>query len=223
MKTRALLTREAARHPDAAACFRDGMCSVFRQWTALELALHHSWGGPEGSEHVVALIEEIMGMFLGPEIMYKDDISLVLEDYMETFFNTVCEDESPDELGQLLVGMWNRCCEGDFAQVLEIKRKEALRGGAGVLRQSQGLANGDAMDSDDDSDDEAGGGTCMSAADFQRAVASELGRIEEGGDEEDGGRKEAGGGEAAVASMVDEDGFMLVQTGKAAKKKAGRK
>ena len=90
------------------------------------------------------------------------------------------------------------------------------------MRQSQGVANGDTMDSDDDSDDEAGGGTCMSAADFQRAVASELGRIEEGsGDEQ--GRKEAGGEEAEVVSMVDEDGFMLVQTGKAAKKKGGRK
>ena len=34
------------------------------------------------------------------------DVTLLLEDIMETDFNTVCEDESCDELGDLLCTMW---------------------------------------------------------------------------------------------------------------------
>ncbi len=34
------------------------------------------------------------------------DVTLLLEDVMETDFNTVCEDESCDELGDLLCTMW---------------------------------------------------------------------------------------------------------------------
>ena len=55
------------------------------------------------------------------------DISLILEDYMETEFNTILEDGSPDELGELLVTMWRQCGEGDFTLVTNALAREYVR------------------------------------------------------------------------------------------------
>ena len=45
--TRAAAARLAeinSRHPQAIQAFKEGIGSVLRQWTALELAIHHQWG-----------------------------------------------------------------------------------------------------------------------------------------------------------------------------------
>jgi hypothetical protein len=68
----------AARHPQAQPAFQEGLQSIFRQWTALELAMFHQWGGPTSAERVNELVSELMEMFLGPEKIYKDvRVSLV--------------------------------------------------------------------------------------------------------------------------------------------------
>ena len=36
-------------HPDCVEAFTQGLGAVFRQWTALELAVHNQWGGKTGS------------------------------------------------------------------------------------------------------------------------------------------------------------------------------
>lgn len=237
MKTRAFAEREAARHPECVPTFTEGMKSVFRQWTALELALHHQWGGPEaGPGRIASLADEVLSMFVGPEIIYKDDVALVLEDFMETHFNTLLEDGSSEEIGELLCTMWRACSVGDFAMSSEIRRKEALR--PQILQLSRGLdSGGDAIlqgDDDDDDDDggEGGDSQCIPNAVFQQAVAQQLRRIreeedvaEEGEEGEEGGmRGQAGAAKEAEEEMaVDPDGFMLVQTGKARKKSASGK
>ena len=45
----AAATRAASRHPQCIEAFREGLGSVLRQWTALELAIYHQWGGPASS------------------------------------------------------------------------------------------------------------------------------------------------------------------------------
>ena len=42
--------RLAARHPQAAEYFLAGLNAVFATWTALELAVHHEWGGSNSKE-----------------------------------------------------------------------------------------------------------------------------------------------------------------------------
>ena len=217
MKTRAVMEREAARHPDAVERFREGLESCFRQWTALELAIHHQWGGPGGTAQAGELVDEVMALFLGPEIIYKDDVSLVLDDFMETYFNTILEDGSSDELGEILCSMWRQCSAGDFSSAQEIKRKESLR--PSVLQQSRGLQSGGDIleegDEDGDEDDDGlgvnGGGDGVSASVFNQAVAEELRRQRE----EEG--KEIG--DSGAMETVDADGFTLVRTGAGKKKK----
>ena len=45
---------------------------MFRQWTGLELAVFHQWGGPSSTDRAEVLMEEVLGMFQGVDKIYKD-------------------------------------------------------------------------------------------------------------------------------------------------------
>ena len=198
----------AARHPEAPQYFKAGMSAVFKMWTALELALFHQWGGQQGGEAALDLQEELYNMFLLPERIYKDDVSITIEDYMERHFNTILEDDSPDEIGALLCEMWRLCCEGNFAMVADVRAKQQMR--VSAVTHSQGLAGGDAMDDSDDDID----------YDKQRQLLDE-------GMETYGGTVSGGGTmhtmsegdendmeEEDAPPLVDADGFETVISGK---------
>ena len=78
------------------------------------------------------------------------DVALLLEDIMETDFNTICEDDSPMELGDLLCTLWHECGEGNFTIATNALAREYERHERQVLARSQGIDNGDEVDSDDD-------------------------------------------------------------------------
>jgi hypothetical protein len=151
-RSKAVRTAEAAlnRHPQAVEAFKEGVGSVLRQWTALELAVFHQWGGPTSKQRADDLATEIVEIFAGPDKIYKDDVSLVLEDYLDTQFSTICEDGSPDELGEVFVAMWRQCCIGDFSMVTSTLAKEYVR--HEMVSRSQGLEGGDAIDEEDEED-----------------------------------------------------------------------
>jgi len=218
----------AARNPDHLTHFRTGISCVFSMWTALELALFHKWGGSTGSDLASELQNEIIDMLMKPAQVYKDDISYLIEDYMRYAFNTECEDGSPDEIGAILCDMWRQCCEGNFELVANVQQKAQQRASAVNIAQSQGVSNGDAMDSDDDDDD-------MNIAEHNQHLMDQ--NMEAYGGHSFGNAA-AGGGAKSDDSMgmgmnmvmeeedqepqpplVDEDGFETVLVGK---KKKGR-
>lgn len=197
-KSSKLDSERASRHPEADQYFKEGLGSVFRQWTALELAVFHQWGGPSSAERANALVIEILQMFNGNERIYKDDISLVLEDFLETNFETICEDDSPDELGDLLVQMYRECGLGDFTLVTNSLSREFQR--HSVVSRSQGIEQGgDALDSDSDEDGDM----------TNEGNNSNMGVIQEEEEEEE------------RPPRVDADGWESVIVGK--KKKGGKK
>lgn len=157
--------------------------------------------------------KELMDMFTGPERIYKDDVAFVLEDYMESNFNTVCDDGSADELGELFVEMWRKCCAGDFVMVQDIIEKEKKR--ASVTGQCTGLEGGDAIDDDDE--DESDGMALNNMVKEKALEALAEGAGEEGGEKMDAGEEGEDGEEAPP--LVDADGFTTVMTGKKKKKK----
>ena len=111
---------------------------------------------------------------------------------MDEDFQTVCEDGSPAELGELFCTMWRACGAGDFALVHNALNSEKAR--AEVLARSHGLdsTTGDALDSDDDDDDDGGmdvEGDAMMAVEEEEAVAAET-------------------EEVTAPPLVDADGFM---------------
>lgn len=125
---------------EAIRAFQEGTNSIFRQWTALELAVHNQWGGPTSSEKANAMINEVLGLFQGSQKIYKDDVSILIEDYVESEFNMVCEDGSPDEIGEIIVTMFRQCAEGDFSLVNTTIERE--KGRQNVLASSSGLDSG---------------------------------------------------------------------------------
>jgi hypothetical protein len=77
-------------------------------------------GGPTSVAKGDALQNEVFELFVNSnERLFKDDVSLLLDDIMESSFNTICEDESTDEIGQLLCTMFHQCCNGDLTLVTE--------------------------------------------------------------------------------------------------------
>lgn len=191
----------ANRHPQAVEAFKEGLGSVLRQWTALELAVFHQWGGPDSKQRAESLQQELIDLFLGPDEVYKDDITLILEDYLENEFNTICEDGSPEELGEMFCVMWRKCCSGDFTMVTDVLAREYVR--HEMVTKSQGLAGGDA-DSDDDGEDN--GAALM--ADALETIQDEENTMHE---------------EEEAPPLVDPDGWEVVSRNKSNKKKKGYK
>jgi pre-rRNA-processing protein TSR2 len=156
--------------------FRAGIGAVLRQWTALELAVFHQWGGPMSTTNAEALQDILFELYLGPEKVYKDDVALELEDYLETHFNCLCEDGSPEEIGQLLCIMWRECIAGDFTRVNELLAKVEERSREVVLRTSHGVTGGDAIEEGDEDDADGPDGMEMDEAEraIQAAMADQL-------------------------------------------------
>eukprot|EP01041_Mallomonas_annulata_P009795 gene9795-20383_t len=132
--------------------FKEGLGSVFRQWTALELAVDQRWGGSNSSDKANELMNKTLELFSPSKKTYKDEIVLLLEDYMEIEFNTICEDESAAEVAELLLLMWRQCGVGDFSLVTNALAREFSR--HEVLSRSQGMvADGDSDSDDDETED----------------------------------------------------------------------
>ena len=214
-----------SRHPQAIQAFSEGVGSVLRMWTALELAIHHQWGGPQSSDRAEALINEIVELFLGPEKIYKDDVALLLEDYLDVNFSTICEDGSPEEIGELFCNMWRQCTVGNYEIVTNVLSKEFVR--SEMVTKSEGLVGGDAED-DEDSED---GDREESENNLKEALAAGLAEAGMSGLESiaEGDTMETEETEAAVIPATvevppipikDPDGWETVAKGKKSKKKA---
>ena len=47
-------------------------CVSLKLITALELAVHHGWGGQNSAEKANMLMEDVITLFTGPQRIYKD-------------------------------------------------------------------------------------------------------------------------------------------------------
>ena len=138
-----------------------------RRWTALELAVYHQWGGPQSAERAEALIKEIVDFFVDSDTVWKEDVEILLEVYMEVCFNTICEDGSYDELGIKFCNMWKECIMGKTDMVSAELGKEYQR--HEMVSRSEGLDTGDADDGSDDGEMNEGAEEAI-----QEAVAQAL-------------------------------------------------
>ena len=120
------------------------------------------------------------------------EIVVLLEDFLETEFSTVCEDDSPSEIAELLLDMWRQCCAGDFLLAINALARDYAR--HEVINLSQGMN----MDSDDDADEDLREGADPLAI-SSTIVMEEV--IEE------------------PLPRVDKDGWEMVTRGKSARKR----
>ena len=156
------------RHEHAEYRFERAVRAAMNMWTALELAVHNRWGGDNSQAKGDQFIADVLDLFADTKTRtYKDDVEVLLEEVMEVDFNTVLEDGSQKELGELFCELWRQCGAGDFTKADEIfvrheaeKVKEATSNQGGsefrrdAIKSSVGFDanNGDAIDSDEDAD-----------------------------------------------------------------------
>lgn len=69
-------------HPQAKQAFQEGLESVLRQWTALELAVLNQWGGPSSGEKANQLYEELLGKFMTRASQLYKDVRIVSINYL---------------------------------------------------------------------------------------------------------------------------------------------
>jgi hypothetical protein len=115
---------------------------------------------------------------------------MLIEDYVEEEFSMICEDGSPEEIGELLIQMWRECCQGEFRLVSNVIGRETDRQALNPLNQSQGLEGGDIIEGPEEYEE---------CPDLELMEPSEI--IEE-----------------PAEPLVDEDGFERVTKGKKGKK-----
>lgn len=213
----ARLAEISSRHPQAVQYFQEGVGSVLRQWTALELAIFHQWGGPDSATRADSLVKEIVELFLGPDKIYKDDIALLLEDYLDTNFSTICEDGSPDELGDLFCDMWRECVAGNTNLVTNALSREYVR--HEMVSRSEGLAGGDADDGSDGEEDNMETEQQLREAVAAGLAAPRLAAIDESEMDMEEGEGTEAPPEPEPVPVKDPDGWETVARGKKASKK----
>ncbi|KAG4106778.1 hypothetical protein H8356DRAFT_922828 [Neocallimastix lanati (nom. inval.)] len=120
---------------------------IFSNWTALQLAVDHSLAGLKTQEFYQNLFEEVINIFK----VYKDqvEVSDLNENFLDFFseiFNMDVEDDSPKQVGMLLVDAYKKTfIEGAGMEVLNTLLSKG-KSNANKLSQVQG--------DDDDSSDE---------------------------------------------------------------------
>jgi len=200
----ARLARIQSRHPQAVQYFSEGVGS------ALELAVHHQWGGHQSAQRAEELVQEIVDFFLETDNVCKYDVEILLEEYMEVCFNTICEDESLDEISTVFCVMWKECIEGKTDRISEELGKEYMR--HEMVSRSEGLDTGDADDGSDDGEmnEEA-------EEEMEEAVAKALSATAGGHDVklQDSDMQK----DTSILPMRDPDGWETVARGKKATKK----
>lgn len=131
---------------------------------------------------------------------------MLIEDYVDQEFSMVCEDGSPDEIGEILVHMWRECSEGNFNLVQTIIGKERDRQLQNPLNRSQGLEGGDVIDENDDDEDNNGNSN-------NNNNSIDMSEIEEQQQQEQEEQQYVRQG-----PIIDEDGFETVVRGKKTRK-----
>ncbi|GBP66274.1 Pre-rRNA-processing protein TSR2 homolog [Eumeta japonica] len=75
---------------------------VLNNWTALQLAVEHGMGAP-GGKQTAQLMSVYVAQYCVDNEVECDDLVELLEDLMDEEFETVCHDNSPREVAQLLL------------------------------------------------------------------------------------------------------------------------
>ncbi|XP_004923063.1 uncharacterized protein LOC101739155 [Bombyx mori] len=75
---------------------------VLNNWTALQLAVEHGMGAP-GGEKTAQLMAVYIARYCVENVVDRDELAEVIEDLMDEEFDTVCHDESPKEIANLLI------------------------------------------------------------------------------------------------------------------------
>ncbi|KAJ2899248.1 rRNA accumulation- protein [Coemansia aciculifera] len=152
-------TSQQKLHPNKEA-FIEGVDHVLARWTALGLAVEHSWGGRRTEEKREDMVDEIVNYF--DDVVKKNkapeplDLQEMILDIVEEDFNISLEDESEREVAAVLCKLFAECKAGNFVTVDRLAAERDLREAQGLgnpaVKMSQAAPRPDGADMSDDSD-----------------------------------------------------------------------
>ncbi|XP_053659601.1 uncharacterized protein LOC128708647 [Anopheles marshallii] len=97
--------------------FRVVVENVLNRWTALRLAVEHGMGGPLGLNTAIELIEYVTSYCTENKNVDAIDLREVLEEIMDQEFETICEDDSIQEVSGVLIKHLKMLKEGKEEEV----------------------------------------------------------------------------------------------------------
>ncbi|KAJ9593731.1 hypothetical protein L9F63_014704 [Diploptera punctata] len=89
--------------------FRNAVESVLNSWTGLKLAVEHDMGGFQSKDVALQLVTDIVDIFDKNASIGVEDVADYLTDFMDSEFQTICEDNSPDEVAAVLWQFYQLC------------------------------------------------------------------------------------------------------------------
>ncbi|PVV00881.1 hypothetical protein BB560_004721 [Smittium megazygosporum] len=110
-------------HPNKQA-FIEGVNIIFRDWTALDMAVKNGWGGPDSLDKRDWFIDVIIDVFdkRGSKID-EDYIQDMLEQIMEDEFECILEDDSPYQVAKLVCQLFRSCIKSDYSLLNSLKSR----------------------------------------------------------------------------------------------------
>ena len=138
--------------------FRKAAGRVFNGWTALQLAVEHGMGGSQGHAKAMLMIDAVVDLFKSKPHAEWTEVADLLGDMMDDEFNTVCEDDSTDEVGTLLWEFYKICTTGDNDSIEEEIAK-LPSGGLRLSRCIERVPTAQEVDDGDSNSDDGDAGT----------------------------------------------------------------
>ncbi|XP_055550641.1 uncharacterized protein LOC129733096 [Wyeomyia smithii] len=99
------------------AQFKEVVENILNRWTALRLAVEHGMGGALGVNTAIEIIDYITCYCTENKKVDSCDLRDILEEIMDQEFQTICEDESIDEISDILIKHLNLLKEGKTEHV----------------------------------------------------------------------------------------------------------
>ncbi|EKD15213.1 uncharacterized protein L3040_001583 [Drepanopeziza brunnea f. sp. 'multigermtubi'] len=166
-----------------------GIALSLYSWPALSLAVTNSWGGADSDEKRQWFAGATSDVVIENPEEDAEWIETFLLQVMVDEFEVGVEDDSALEVAEQIVRLRKNCGNGNFSEVLEMKRKWDAKGGKQDIGKIFAKKEGEGEDEDENEDDEDD----EDDEDFEMNEAPPLVRVRE-----------------PVVAEVDEDGFTKV-------------
>lgn len=227
---------------DAERIFLAAVDSIFAKWSLLRLAVEMGWGDGDGVQNAHYLKEETLDWLQKRKAASSEIIDLeeLLNELLNDYFHTICEDGSTREVATLVVTMYQQCAAGNLSlaqQVLSVPVPTMKASEMCQAAPEPEEFDGDMADDGEGDDDDMGTNStstfASSSSSSESGASSGFGGygVSGGGGMSDGGFSvghtimEDGsasaplpfGAPAVVGAPVDPDGWSTVG------KKSGRK
>ncbi|KAM9983511.1 hypothetical protein ACTFIY_000224 [Dictyostelium cf. discoideum] len=125
--------------------FDQAVLRIFKEWTALQLAITNEWGGNKTSERAEDMRQDVLDLFLMGKQVYSDQIEKILDECLSQDLNTVAEDDSCKQVATLIIQCYNLAINGAYNDMVSLLGPET----ASVISS---CIKGAGNDSDDEID-----------------------------------------------------------------------